>query len=93
MPKAYANPSTLFDSQQYGFSQIVTTREGMTVYLSGQVGWDAQQQIVGKDDLGKQTQWALHNIETAPSQQTCKTLHHTLPAPSLWILLLGHTCQ
>lgn len=65
MPNAYTNPSTLFDSQQYGFSQIVTAQGGTTVYLSGQVGWDAQQQIVGQDDLGAQTQYALQNIETA----------------------------
>lgn len=65
MPKAYINPSTLFNSQQYGFSQIVTSRGGTTVYLSGQVGWDAQEHIGEPDDLAAQARRALHNIELA----------------------------
>jgi enamine deaminase RidA (YjgF/YER057c/UK114 family) len=65
MPKQYLNPSDLFPSLQYGFSQIVTTAGGTTLYLSGQVAWDAQQQIVGGDDLGAQTRQALRNIDLA----------------------------
>ncbi|MCB0083674.1 MAG: RidA family protein [Caldilineaceae bacterium] len=65
MPKEYLNPPELFNSQQYGFSQIVTSRGGKTVYLSGQVGWDAQQQMVGPDDPLAQTRQTLRNIETA----------------------------
>ena len=37
MPKEIINPPELFDSLQYGFSQIVTSSGGKTVYLSGQV--------------------------------------------------------
>lgn len=65
MPKEYLNPPELFNSQQYGFSQIVTSRGGKTVYLSGQVGWDAQQRMVGPGDPLAQTQQTLRNIETA----------------------------
>lgn len=65
MPKEYLNPKELFPSLQYGFSQIVVTQGGQTVYLSGQVAWDAEQQIVGVDDLGAQTRQTLRNIETA----------------------------
>lgn len=65
MPKAYANPPTLFNSQQFGFSQIVTATSGTTVYLSGQVGWDANQQIVDKADLGAQARRSLANIDAA----------------------------
>ncbi len=43
MPKTYLNPSELFPSQQYGFSHIVVLRGGATVYISGQVGWDAKE--------------------------------------------------
>ena len=65
MSKAYLNPSTLFPSQQYGFSQGVVTAGKTTVYLSGQVGWNAAQQITDPADLGAQTRQALDNIEIA----------------------------
>jgi enamine deaminase RidA (YjgF/YER057c/UK114 family) len=35
------------------------------VYLSGQVTWNADQNIVGKDDLSTQTRQALKNMRTA----------------------------
>ena len=39
MPKKYINPDELFQSRQYGFSQVVATS-------AGQVGWDKDQRIV-----------------------------------------------
>ena len=65
MPISRINPPDLFDSSQYGFSQVVVADPGRTVYLSGQVAWDAQQRIVGKGDLGVQTRHALKNIASA----------------------------
>ena len=65
MPKQYLNPPELFPSRQYGFSQIVTSRGGKTVYLSGQVAWDDKMNIVGPDNLHAQTIQSLRNIETA----------------------------
>jgi 2-iminobutanoate/2-iminopropanoate deaminase len=65
MPKKYLNPGTLFPSQQHGFSQIVTAQGKTTVYLSGQVGWDAKQQLGDRTDLESQAQRALENIEAA----------------------------
>lgn len=35
------------------------------VFLSGQVGWNEQQEIVGPNDLRAQTWQTLRNIETA----------------------------
>jgi enamine deaminase RidA (YjgF/YER057c/UK114 family) len=64
MAKAYINPQGLFPSQQYGFSQAVSTTGRTTVYLSGQVGWDSKQQIVDSLDLGAQTRRSLENLET-----------------------------
>ena len=64
MAKAYFNPKELFPSRQYGFSQAIATSGKTTVYLSGQVAWNAQQEIVHALDLGKQTQRALENLET-----------------------------
>ena len=65
MPNTHLNPDTLFPSQQYGFSQIVTSRGGTTVYVSGQVGWDVKQDIGDAGDLHIQTMRALENIERA----------------------------
>lgn len=72
MPKQYFNPPTLFPSQQYGFSQIVTSSGGTTVYLSGQVAWNAEQQLTAADettpaelDLATQTNHTLRNIAIA----------------------------
>ena len=55
MPKMYLNPPALFPSQQYGFSQLVVSRGGALVHLSGQVGWDSNEQIGDPSDLGTQT--------------------------------------
>ncbi len=59
------NPTSLFNSQQYGFSQIVVTNPGKMIFISGQVAWDENQQIVGENDLAKQTQQALDNLKIA----------------------------
>ena len=63
MPKLHLNPETLFPSLPIGFSQIVVSQGGKTVYLSGQTAWDANKQIVGGTDLGEQTRQALRNIK------------------------------
>jgi|SRR5580704_14208159 2-iminobutanoate/2-iminopropanoate deaminase len=65
MSKTHLNPQALFPSQQYGFSQGVATSGKTTVYVSGQVGWNARQQITEPADLGGQACQALENIEVA----------------------------
>ena len=42
------------------YSQAV--KAGNTVYLSGQTAWDANKQLVGGNDLGKQTRQSLRNV-------------------------------
>lgn len=59
------NPETLFDSRQYGFSQIVISNPGKMVFISGQVAWDENFNLIGENDLGKQTQKALDNLGIA----------------------------
>jgi hypothetical protein len=54
MSKTYLNPQALFSSQQYGFSQGVAALGKTTVYVSGQVGWNAIQQITDPADLVSQ---------------------------------------
>ncbi len=65
MEKKHINPSTLFDSRPYGFSQIVVSSPGKHVFISGQVAWDENQNIIGKDDLAVQTQTSIDNLRIA----------------------------
>jgi len=64
MPRQAINPDTLFNSTQYGFSQITVGQGSKIVTLSGQVAWDANETIIG-DDLASQVIVALENIQTA----------------------------
>ena len=63
--KEYINPEGLFNSTQFGFSQVVSSGPGIHVFISGQVAWDKDLKITGKDDLGKQTYKSLENIALA----------------------------
>ena len=58
------NPPALFDSTRYGFSQVVVATGRRTVYCSGQVAWDADEDI-GRADMGAQARRALANVERA----------------------------
>ena len=63
--KKCINPNDLFNSQQYGFSQIVVAGTGKNVFISGQVAWDENLKIIGKGDLTKQTEKSLDNLKAA----------------------------
>jgi enamine deaminase RidA (YjgF/YER057c/UK114 family) len=65
MPRKTINPDRLFNSLQYGFSQIAIGSGSRFVTVSGQVGWDQDGNIVGKDDLAVQTVKAFENLEVA----------------------------
>jgi enamine deaminase RidA (YjgF/YER057c/UK114 family) len=64
MPKEHINPSSLFPSLKYGFSQIVTSQGGRTVYLSGQTPLNAEEKVVGTSRR-EQMQQCLRNVQTA----------------------------
>ena len=61
MPREAINPSSLYDSVQYGFSHGAIQRGGATLHLAGQIGWDKDCRLVS-DDLGAQTRQALANL-------------------------------
>jgi len=65
MKKSSINPSLLFDSRQFGFSQVITTDPGKMVFVSGQVAWDADLNIIGENDLAQQTQKSIDNLRIA----------------------------
>ena len=64
MTKRAINPPELFNSLQYGFSQITVKQGSRIVTVSGQVGWDEHEQLVGSD-LPAQTFKAFSNLELA----------------------------
>ncbi|MEH2587072.1 RidA family protein [Bradyrhizobium sp. AZCC 1721] len=59
--------SELFDSRRYGFAQIavIPTPVGNAIHVSGQVAWDADRNIVGAGDVGRQLQKSLENLAVA----------------------------
>jgi reactive intermediate/imine deaminase len=57
------NPQGL--STPTGYSHVVTTRGGKTIYIAGQVAFDAKGQLVGKGDLAAQTRQVFENLSVA----------------------------
>ena len=62
MQRKVFNPTTVFNSLQYGFSQALEVPQGRRIMLSGQVGVDAQERTAGPD-IAEQTVMALDNVE------------------------------
>jgi enamine deaminase RidA (YjgF/YER057c/UK114 family) len=57
------NPQGL--STPTGYSHVVSTRGGRTIYIAGQVAFDAAGQLVGKGDLAAQTRQVFENLGIA----------------------------
>jgi len=64
MSRTVANPDNLFNSVQFGFSQIASG-QGRLLTISGQVGMDADGNMVGEGDFAAQFERSLHNIGLA----------------------------
>ena len=67
MSRSVHVPAGIFDSRPYVFAQvaIVPTPFGTAVHVSGQVAWDAEQNIVGAGDIGRQLEKSLENLAVA----------------------------
>ena len=59
----FLNPPSL--SQPFGYTHVVETRGGRTVYISGQIALDAGGVVVGVDDLHAQTEQIFKNLAAA----------------------------
>jgi enamine deaminase RidA (YjgF/YER057c/UK114 family) len=62
--KQTLQPDKLFDSSQFGYSQVVTSAGKRLVFIAGQVGWDIDGEVVS-DDLVAQAKQALNNVRLA----------------------------
>jgi enamine deaminase RidA (YjgF/YER057c/UK114 family) len=64
--KTFIHPAALPDWKEF-FTQVVTVEsQGIkTIYISGQVGVDAQQNLVGDGNFAAQAEQAFANLATA----------------------------
>lgn len=63
VPRERINPAGL--SRPKGYTQVVTTRGGKHLFVSGQVALDADGNLVGKGDLRAQADKAYENLGAA----------------------------
>ncbi len=63
MPNQFLNPPTL--CKTHGWTHVVASTGGTTIHISGQTAVDAAGQIVGRDDLKKQTEQTFENLRLA----------------------------
>ena len=66
MQRTFINPAGLPDWKEF-FTQVVTVESHgvKTIYVSGQVGVDAQQNLVGTGDFAAQAEQSFANLATA----------------------------
>ena len=56
------DPSGTWQPRGRGFSMGVVQHPGRVIHFTGQVAWDAEERIVGKGDVRRQTQQCFENI-------------------------------
>jgi reactive intermediate/imine deaminase len=59
----FLNPDTM--PRPYGYSQVVEVTGGRTVYISGQVPLDTDNQLVGPGDFSAQVRQVFENVQRA----------------------------
>src|SRR5262245_34477323 len=62
-PATFSNPPGL--STPRGYSHVVDVPAGRTVYIAGQVAFNAEGKVVGKGDVRAQTEQTFKNLKTA----------------------------
>ena len=63
MNKLYLNPPNSPTPKSY--HHTVSVEGGRTIYLSGQVAFDSQRQIIGADDVIAQIRQTMRNLKSA----------------------------
>ncbi|MCC6315189.1 MAG: RidA family protein [Thermomicrobiales bacterium] len=59
--RRYLSPDTM--PSPYGYSQVVEARGGRTVFLAGQVPFNANDELVGPGDFPAQVRQAFENVK------------------------------
>jgi len=63
MKKTYLNPPGSPTPKSY--HHVVTTEPGKMIFLSGQVAFDSNREIVGEGDVVEQTRQVMRNLKSA----------------------------
>lgn len=58
------NPNGVWQANGRGFNMGVLQHPGQVIHFTGQVAWDAQENIVGANDVEEQTRQCFRNILT-----------------------------
>lgn len=61
MPQGF-EVDTVWQAKGRGFQMGAIQPDGIAIHLTGQVAWDADEQIVGKNDIEQQTRKCFENI-------------------------------
>jgi len=62
MPKQHIQPPELFESEPFGYTQVVKSSGGELVFIAGQTALNGAFELVGGDDLQAQASEALRNL-------------------------------
>lgn len=65
MGKTHINPDTLNDAAEQGYTHVVASRGGTTLYISGQAAFDKDMNLIGAGDFETQVGAALENLRLA----------------------------
>lgn len=65
MPNEFKHPDGLMADVKYGFTHCAIAAGSKTVYAGGQVAWDADENLVGENDLAAQLEQCLKNSAIA----------------------------
>ena len=63
MKKTYLNPPGSPTPRSY--HHVIITKPGRMIFMSGQVAFDSNRQIVGEDNVVEQTHQAMRNLKAA----------------------------
>ena len=62
MPQGFET-DRVWRARNRGFQMAAIQPDGIVVHLTGQVAWDANEEIIGKGDIEAQTRQCFRNIE------------------------------
>lgn len=63
MNREIINPSSMYETVQFGFSHAVASRAPKTIHCAGQVAWDKDLNLVGEGDLAVQCDQVFKNLK------------------------------
>ena len=63
MPLERKNPETVYTPYANAYTQVIVATGSKQIHVAGTVGMDTERNLVGKDDMKKQVEGTVKNIE------------------------------